>query len=80
MPGRSRKSTVSNTFPVSRAGQVEGHALRQTVLAGFGNFQTATLENIDKGHGSRLAADDGDALGGLGFIFVNGLLLSLIHI
>ena len=56
------------------AGQVEGHALRQTVLAGFGNFQTATLENIVKGHGSRLAADDGDALGGLGFIFVNGLL------
>ena len=56
------------------AGQVEGHALRQTVLAGLGNFQTAALENIVKGHSGCLAADDGDALGGLGFVFVNGLL------
>ena len=54
--------------------QVEGHALHQSVLAGFRHFQAAALQLVVEIHGSGLAADDGHALGFLGFIFVNGLL------
>ena len=54
--------------------QVEGHALHQSVLAGFRHFQAAALQLVVEIHGRGLAADDGHALGFLGFIFVNGLL------
>ncbi len=54
--------------------QVEGHALRQPVFAGFGNFQAAALQLVVEIHGSGLAADDGHALGFLGFILINRLL------
>ena len=54
--------------------QMEGHALHQPVLAGFRHFQAAAFEHVAKSHGGGLAADDGHALGFLGFIFVNRLL------
>ena len=53
---------------------MEGHALHQSVLAGFRHFQAAALQLVVEILGSGLAADDGHALGFLGFIFVNGLL------
>ena len=56
------------------AGQMEGHALHQPVLAGFRHFQAAALEDVVKSYGSRLAADDGHALGFLGFVLINRLL------
>ena len=54
--------------------QVEGHALHQPVFAGFRHFQAATLQLVVEIHGSSLAADDGHALGFLGFILINRLL------
>ena len=54
--------------------QVEGHALHQPVLAGFRHFQAAALEDVVEIHGSGLAADDGHALGFLGFVLINRLL------
>ena len=54
--------------------QVEGHALHQPVLAGFRHFQAAALEDVVEIHGSSLAADDGHALGFLGFVLINRLL------
>ena len=54
--------------------QVEGHALHQSVLAGFRHFQAAALQLVVEIHGSSLAADDGHALGFLGFILINRLL------
>ena len=53
---------------------MEGHALHQPVLAGFRHFQAAALQLVVEIHGSGLAADDGHALGFLGFVFVNRLL------
>ena len=54
--------------------QVEGHALHQPVLAGFRHFQAAALQLVVEIHGSSLAADDGHALGFLGFVLINRLL------
>ena len=54
--------------------EMEGHSLHQTVLAGLCDLQTAALQHVVKVHGGRLAADNGHALGSLGFIFVNRLL------
>ena len=54
--------------------QVEGHTLHQPVFAGFRHFQAATLQLVVEIHGSSLAADDGHALGFLGFILINRLL------
>ena len=56
------------------ARQMEGHALHQPVLAGFRHFQAAALEDVVEIHGSSLAADDGHALGFLGFVLINRLL------
>ena len=53
---------------------MEGHTLHQTVLAGLGDFQAAALQYVVKSYGSCLAAYNGHALGGLGFVLVNGLL------
>ena len=53
---------------------MEGHTLHQPVLAGFRHFQAATLQLVVEIHGSSLAADDGHALGFLGFILINRLL------
>src|SRR5699024_8962733 len=46
----------------------------QPVLAGFRHFQAAALEDVVESYGSRLAADDGHALGFLGFVLINRLL------
>ena len=54
--------------------EMEGHSLHQTVLAGLCDLQTAALQHVVKVHGGRLAADDGHALGFLGFILINRLL------
>ena len=54
--------------------QVEGHTLHQPVFAGFRHFQAATLQLVVEIHGSSLAADDGHALGFLGFVLINRLL------
>ena len=54
--------------------QVEGHALHQPVLAGFRHFQAAALEDVVESYGGGLAADDGHALGFLGFVLINRLL------
>ena len=56
------------------ARQVEGHALHQPVLAGFRHFQAAALEDVVEIDGGSLAADDGHALGFLGFVLINRLL------
>ena len=53
---------------------MEGHTLHQPVLAGFRHFQAAAFEDIAKSHGGGLAADDGHALGFLGFVLINRLL------
>ena len=54
--------------------QVEGHALHQPVLAGFRHFQAAALQLVIESYGGGLAADDGHALGFLGFVLINRLL------
>ena len=54
--------------------QMEGHALHQSVLAGFRHFQAAALEDVVESYGGGLAADDGHALGFLGFVLINRLL------
>ena len=56
------------------AGQMEGHALHQPVLTGFRHFQAAALQLVIESYGGGLAADDGHALGFLGFILINRLL------
>ena len=53
---------------------MEGHALHQPVLAGFRHFQAAALEDVVESYGGGLAADDGHALGFLGFVLINRLL------
>ena len=54
--------------------QVEGHALHQPVLAGFRHFQATALQLVIESYGGGLAADDGHALGFLGFVLINRLL------
>ena len=54
--------------------QMEGHALHQPVLAGFRHFQAAALQLVVESYGGGLAADDGHALGFLGFVLINRLL------
>ena len=53
--------------------QMEGHALHQPVLAGFRHFQAAALQLVIESYGGGLAADDGHALGFLGFVLLNRL-------
>ena len=70
-----RHSILIHRLPGERCAiQVEGHALHQPVLAGFRHFQAAALEDVVEIHGSSLAADDGHALGFLGFVLINRLL------
>ena len=53
---------------------MEGDALIQAILRILVDCQIASLENIAKGHGGNLTADNGDSAGFLRFVLIVGLL------